>query len=166
MKIRFEEGNDAGPIRTVVLEAFAQATHSSGTEHLIVDKLRKKGALTLSLVAVEGARIIGHVAVSPVVALEVSGTWFGLGPVSVHPDCQGRGVGSALIKNALDHLRRSEASGCVVLGEPEYYRRFGFRHDPAVSYREVPPPYFQVLAFGPDQPTGPVDYDAAFEATG
>ena len=166
MKIRFEEATDAGGIRTVIREAFAQAGHSSNTEPSIVDKLRESGALTVSLVAAEGARIIGHVAVSPVVAPEATGTWFGLGPVSVHPDCQGRGVGSALIKNALDHLRRSGASGCVVLGEPEYYRRFGFQHNPSVSYRDVPPPYFQVLSFGPDQPTGPVDYDAAFEATG
>jgi predicted N-acetyltransferase YhbS len=115
---------------------------------------------------VEGARIIGHVAVSPVVAPEASGKWFGLGPVSVHPSCQGQGVGSALINEALEHLRLSGASGCVVLGEPEYYRRFGFQHDPKVSYREVPPPYFQVLSFSFDRAAGRVEYDAAFEASG
>jgi predicted N-acetyltransferase YhbS len=166
MKIRFEEATDAGSIRTVIREAFAQAIHRIGTEPLIVDKLRESGALTVSLVAVEGARIIGHVAVSPVVAPKASGTWFGLGPVSVHPSCQGQGVGSALINEALEHLRLSGASGCVVLGEPEYYRRFGFQHDPKVSYREVPPPYFQVLSFGGDQAAGPVEYDAAFDAAG
>ena len=165
MKIRFEEATDACSIRTVVREAFAQATHSSGTAPLIVDKLRERGALTLSLVAVEGARIIGHVAVSPVVASEAPGTWFGLGPVSVRPSRQGQGIGSALIKEALDHLRHSGASCCVVLGEPEYYRRFGFLHDRNVSYRNVPAPYFQVLSFGPDQAAGPVEYDVAFEAT-
>jgi predicted N-acetyltransferase YhbS len=166
MKVRLEQATDAGSIRAVVLEAFAQATHSSGTEHLIVDQLREKGALTLSLVAVESARIIGHVAVSPVIASEAPGTWFGLGPVSVQPSCQGRGVGSALIDEALDHLRHSGASGCVVLGDPDYYGRFGFQHDPRVSYRDAPPPYFQVLSFGTDQAAGPVEYDAAFEATG
>ena len=166
MKIRFEEATDASSIHTVVQEAFAQAPHSSGTESLIVDRLRESGALTFSLVAVDGVSIIGHVAVSPVVAAESPGTWFGLGPISVHPNYQRRGVGSALINDALEHLRLCGASGCVVLGEPEYYRRFGFQHDPSVSYRDMPPPYFQVLSFGSDQAAGPVEYHAAFEATG
>ncbi len=165
MKIRFEEATDAGSIRTVVQITFAQAPHSSGTESLIVDKLRESGALTLSLVAVEDDGILGHIAVSPVVASDSPGTWFGLGPVSVHPSYQGRGIGSALIREALEHLRHSGASGCVLLGDPSYYRRFGFQHDPRVTYRDVPAPYFQVLPFGPDQAAGQIEYDAAFDAT-
>jgi predicted N-acetyltransferase YhbS len=166
MNIRFEEAMDAGSIHTVVREALAQATLSNGTEPIIVDKLRENGTLTVSLVAVVGADIVGHVAVSPVVVSEASGNWFGLGPVSVHPSRQGQGIGSALINQALEHLRNAGASGCVVLGEPNYYQRFGFFHDPDVCYREVPPPYFQILSFGLDRAAGAVEYDAAFEATG
>ena len=166
MKIRSEEPTDVEAVRTVIRHAFATASHSNGTEWLTVDKLRQRASLTLSLVAVEDDSIVGHVAVSPVAAPEASGTWFGLGPVSVHPSRQGAGIGSALINQALEHLRESGASGCVVLGEPAYYRRFGFRHDPLLTYRDVPPPYFQLLSFGPDQGVGPVEYDEAFEETG
>ena len=166
MKIRSEEPSDPEAIRTVVRKAFATANHSSGTESLIVDKLRKRAALTLSLVAVENDSIVGHVAISPVSTPESSGTWFGLGPVSVHPSRQGAGIGAALITEALERLRKSGASGCVVLGEPKYYRRFGFLHDPGITHRDVPPPYFQVLSFGPGQGVGPVEYDEAFEETG
>lgn len=162
--IRFEKPDDAVSIRQVVRLAFAQAAHSSGTESIIVDKLRENGALVLSLVAADGDRIEGHVAVSPVFVSDAPGRWVGLGPVSVHPLRQGHGIGSALIEEALKHARKSGASGCVVLGEPEYYHRFGFRYDPAAMYRNVPPPYFQVLSFDGSRPVGSVEYDAAFDA--
>jgi putative acetyltransferase len=165
MYIRSEKRADGAAVRNVVREAFAEAPHSSGTEHNIVDELREKGALALSLVAVEDAEIVGHVAVSPVVISETSGTWFGLGPVSVKPSRQGQGFGSALIMDALQRLRGMGASGCVVLGDPNYYERFGFLPDPAVSFGDVPPPYFQVLSFGQDRAAGEVTYDEAFDAT-
>lgn len=97
MIIRSEEPADRSAIREVVRQAFAQAPHSSGTEPVIVDKLREKGALTLSLVAVEGAQIVGHIGVSPVIIAEAPGMWFGLGPVSVRPSRQGKGVGSSMV---------------------------------------------------------------------
>lgn len=61
--------------------------------------------------------IIGHVAISPVTISSGACGWFGLGPISVLPAYQQRGVGAQLMKNALAALAASDASGCVVLGE-------------------------------------------------
>jgi predicted N-acetyltransferase YhbS len=165
MIIRSEEPHDGDAIREVVGQAFAEAQHSSGTERAIVDALRASEALTISLVAVKDAAVVGHIAVSPVVTGNAAAGWFGLGPISVLPGCQRQGIGSALIREALAQLRRSGSAGCVVLGDPSYYGRFGFEHDPPVTYRDVPPPYFQILSFTGQRPTGAVEYHAAFEAT-
>ena len=73
--------------------AFRDVPHSSGTEAAIVDALRDAGALTLSLVAEEQGRIVGHVAFSPVTINGEASRWFGLGPVSVEPLEQRRGIG-------------------------------------------------------------------------
>jgi putative acetyltransferase len=167
MLIRLEEPGDVAPIGEVVRSAFAGAAHRSGTEHAIVDNLRAAEVLSISLVAVEGATIVGHVAVSPVVSEDGVGQWYGLGPVSVRPDRQLRGVGSALVREALERLRtKFEADGCVVVGDPGYYSRFGFKHDPAAIYRDVPPPYFQVLAFKGRRLAGAVEYHPAFDKSG
>ena len=164
MIIRDEQPGDVPAIRELVREAFAGATHSSGTEWAIVDALRSANALTISLVAIERADVVGHVAVSPV-TVHAAGAWFGLGPVAVRRHRQRRGTGAALIGEALNKLRRSGAAGCVVLGEPAYYGKFGFEHDPDVTYAGVPPPYFQVLNFGMQRPTGTVEYHPAFVAS-
>jgi putative acetyltransferase len=106
---------------------------------------------------------MGHAAFSPVAIEGGAGAWFGLGPVSVRPDVQRRGIGQALIRRGLDRLREARTGGCVVLGDPHYYGRFGFEHDPQLSYGDVPPPYFQMLSFGGARPTGPVTYHPAFD---
>ena len=88
--------------------------------------------------------------------------WFGLGPVAVEPKQQGIGIGSKLIRTGLARLRAAGANGCVVLGEPDYYRRFGFRADGRLIYPGPLPQYFQALAFGADVPSGIVAYHPAF----
>ena len=72
------------------------------------------------------------------------------------------GIGGSLIRTALERLKTGGAAGCMVLGEPRYYGRFGFQHDPAVSFSNVPPPYFQVLPLGSSRIKGVVEYHAAF----
>ena len=120
--------------------------------------------MTLSLVAVEGIEIIGHVAFSPVRIGAVIECWYGLGPVSVRPDRRGRGVGQALIREGLHRLRQMGAAGVVVLGHSTYYGRFGFNRDDAVRYPGAPPEYFQRLAFTDAVPCGEVAYHRAFGA--
>lgn len=146
------------------MEAFKEATHSSHTEHFIVNALRNANALSLSLVAEVGDKIIGHVAVSPVSISDGSDRWFGLGPISVAPEHQGKGVGSALIKQALAELKNLGAPGCVVLGDPNYYGRFGFKAEPSLTFLGVPSEYFQALYFNSETPQGNVAYHEAFNA--
>lgn len=163
--IRHECHGDAPAIRRVTEAAFHLNAHSSGTEGAIVDALRDAGALTLSLVAVSGDDIVGHIAFSPVMIDGHDRDWFGLGPVSTAPDLHGRGIGSALIREGLTRLRGSGAAGCVLLGEPEFYRRFGFMADPALRFDGAPPDYFLRLPFGGAIPAGAVTYHAGFSAT-
>ena len=163
--VRDERADDAPAIAALTESAFREAPHSSGAESAIVDRLRTDGDLVLSLVLTDADhRIVGHAAFSPVAIADGTAGWFGLGPVSVDPSHWRRGIGSALIRAGLDRLRGSGASGCVVLGEPAYYGRFGFRHDPRLSYPGPPPAYFQALAFAGEPPAGVVRYAPAFGA--
>ncbi len=56
------------------------------------------------------------------------------------------------------------AQGCVVLGDPGYYERFGFVCDPGLRYGAAPPEYFQRLAFGAAIPKGEVAFHPGFDA--
>ena len=88
----------------------------------------------------------------------------GLGPVSVLPEMQGLGIGSRLIEAALVQLQTQSAQGCVVLGEPGYYARFGFQTMPTLYLAGVPAAYFQALSFNSGRPAGEVRYHPAFTA--
>ena len=162
MEIRRERLEDKEAIAALIGTAFASAEHSDGTEAQIVDRLRSAGALTLSLVAEDGGEIVGHAAFSPVTIDGRPLGWFGLGPVAVRPDRQRQGIGDALISEGLGQLVAYGAAGCVVLGEPGYYGRFGFQPVERLRYPGPPPEYFQVLAFGGKPPGGTVAYHPAF----
>jgi predicted N-acetyltransferase YhbS len=163
LEIRSERRADVVAISHVTTAAFEAAPHSSGTEARIVEGLRTGGALSVSLVAVDQGAIIGHVAFSPVTIAGARRDWHGLGPVSVRPDQQRRGVGQRLVRAGLEQLRVLQAAGCVVLGDPLYYHRFGFESDPALTYRGHRSPYFQRLVLGGPPASGDVAYHAAFE---
>ncbi|KJK08052.1 GNAT family N-acetyltransferase [Pseudomonas tussilaginis] len=165
LTIRNEQAADIDAISALTAAAFEHAEHSSHTEQFIVNALRRSGQLSVSLVAVHNNKIIGHVAISPVTISSGATGWFGLGPISVRPDSQGQGVGSALMEAALAELRRLGGVGCVVLGEPGYYGRFGFKAEPGLELPGVPQEYFQAVSFGGEMPSGTVMYHAAFEAT-
>lgn len=136
--IRPETAADIAAIEAVTVAAFLEAPHTDHTEQFIVAALRRSGQLTVSLVAEKSGAIVGHVAVSPVTIAGEDVGWYGLGPVSVVPDLQGKGIGSQLIEAALDQLRVLAAGGCVVLGEPSYYARFGFKATDALTLPGVP----------------------------
>ncbi|MGY3578513.1 MULTISPECIES: GNAT family N-acetyltransferase [Bradyrhizobium] len=166
MQIKDERPEDAAAISRITAAAFATAPHSSGTEARIVEALRQADALTISLVAVsDDGSIFGHVAFSPLRIEGVVGRWYGLGPVSVAPDLQRQGTGGALIRAGLARLAAMNADGCVLLGDPAYYSRFGFVSDPALTYGGEPSPYFQRLVLKGDPPKGDVKYHAAFDVT-
>ncbi|ESP90800.1 GNAT family N-acetyltransferase [Pseudoalteromonas luteoviolacea] len=163
--IRDEQPHDAVHIESLTKAAFAEVTHSDQCEHFIIRALRRANALTISLVAEYEGAVVGYVAISPVVLSDNQQGWFGLGPVAVSPAQQGQGIGSQLINKALEMLKHSQAKGCVVLGEPAYYSRFGFAANEKLVMAGVPPEYFQVCAFNQDVPTASVTYHNAFGAT-
>lgn len=165
MTLRPEQAADAPAIAALIAQAFAGHRHSGGTEPAIVRALRAAGALTLSLVAVDDSgEIVGHIAFSPVSIAGHSGRWYGLGPLSVRPALQRMGIGSRLMTEGLARLEALGAEGCVVLGEPAYYGRWGFVVHEGLSYPGVPAEYFMALAFAGDVPHGEVAYHPAFEA--
>ena len=80
---------------------------------------------------------MGHVALSPV-TINGQGNWLGLGPIAVIPERQKQGFCTALIKRALAELNQIIAGGCVLVGNPDYYSRFGFISDGALTYFDTP----------------------------
>ncbi|MCF6303670.1 MAG: N-acetyltransferase, partial [Devosiaceae bacterium] len=108
--------------------------------------------------------IIGHIAFCPVIIGKVDRQWFGVGPVSVAVEKQRSGIGSKLIIAGLDWLRSHGASGCVLIGNPAYYSRFGFISDGKITYRGLPTEYVQWVSFDGTPPTGALKYSPAFGA--
>lgn len=162
MTIRKENAGDASRIREVTEQAFRTCPHACGREQDIVDDLRKAGALSLSLVAVEAGEVVGHVALSPVTIPDARGAWYGLGPISVLPRLQRTGIGSALMADALAWLREQGAAGCVLVGDPQYYTRFGFTCDPSLTVPGVPPEVTLAFRLRPTEDRGPVRFHPAF----
>lgn len=163
MKIRPETPDDHADIYRLTETAFEPMPFSQGDEADCIEKLRADGDLTLSLVAIEDDRLVGHVAFSPVAIGEMEPGWFGLGPVAVWPDLQKNGIGGALIREGLDRLRAMGVPGCVLIGDPNYYVRFGFAGDGRISYRDLPTPVVQWLAFSDLKPAGEVTYSPGLE---
>lgn len=164
LHIRAETPADAAAIETVTVAAFLNAPHTSHTEQHIICGLRAAGALAISLVAELEGRIVGHVALSRVTISDGSVDWFGLGPISVCPARQRQGIGTCLMREALRLLAQRNAAGCVLLGDPVYYARFGFEARPGLILPGVPAEYFQALSFGATPASGTVAYHPAFHA--
>ena len=162
MQIRAERPEDASFIHELTTAAFESAPYSGGNEADIVDRLRAAGALTVSLVAVDSDEVVGHVAFSPVTISMAQGQWCALGPISVQPARQGRGIGKALVTAGLEALETLGVSGCVLLGAPAYYGRFGFESDEALRYGGVASPYLQRVVLRGAPPTGEVHFHPAF----
>ena len=166
IQIRNETPADVAAVEAVTIAAFLNAPHTGHTEQFIVRALREAGQLAVSLVAELEGSVVGHVAASPVSVSNGAGGWFGLGPISILPQHQRRGVGSHLMREVLQRLRERGAAGCVLLGDPRYYSRFGFKVDPSLVLPDVPPGYFQAIALDSSRPRGTVSYHQAFNARG
>jgi putative acetyltransferase len=144
--IRPEKPEHVQGVRMVEEQAF----HRAGEADL-VDRLRGRGAVMLSLVAVENGLVLGHILFSPVTigagpdALHAQG----MGPVAVLPERQKEGIGSRLIRAGLEECRQANVPAVVVLGNPKYYARFGFGPARRFGIRfpdaNVPEDAFQVI---------------------
>jgi len=162
--IRPESQSDIEAITAVIQAAFASHPLSKQTEHFIVRALRAAGALTVSLVAEVDGQVVGHIALSPVTISDGSLGWYGLGPISVAPARQRQGIGTALMREGLARLKALGADGCVLVGDPVYYQRFGFRPHPELRHEGVPPENLLVLPFGEQTPRGVVEFHPGFWA--
>ena len=166
MIIRPETDADIEAIGEVTKAAFENHPISRQTEHFIIAALRAANALTISLVAEVNGRVIGHVALSPITISDGSEDWYGLGPISVLPEYQRRGTGKALMHEGLSRLKALGAKGCALVGDPDYYERFGFRSVPELTHEGVPQRNLLVLPFGESRPQGIVEFHPGFLATG
>jgi len=123
MIIRPEKPEDISAIRIVNGRAFGGAAEAD-----LVDALRRNGKATISLVAEDGGRVVGHILFSPVTIetseREIVGV--GLAPMSVIPERQNQRIGSLLVEEGLRRCREAGHRFVVVLGHPGYYPRFGF----------------------------------------
>ncbi|MFZ5830956.1 MAG: GNAT family N-acetyltransferase [Planctomycetota bacterium] len=162
MIIRPESPADHDAVRSILIAAFADHPHSRQTEHLIVEALRADGALTVGLVAEIDGDVLGHIAFSPVLIGGNDCLWFALGPVAVLPGFQRRGIGSRLVEEGLAAIRGLGAAGCVLVGEPTFYERFGFRNDAKLSMHRVPAQYLLCLPISGEIPAGEVTHHPAF----
>lgn len=118
MIIRKEHPSDAAAIHALVAAAFKR-----DLEAALVDRLRKDGDVEISLVAIERGEIVGHVLLSRARA-ELRA--LALGPLAVHPTHQRRGIGSALVSEALQQAAAAFWEIVFLLGDPKFYERFGF----------------------------------------
>jgi putative acetyltransferase len=163
--IRQETDADVRAITEVTEAAFQTMEISDHTEQFIVTALRKAGALTVSLVAELDGRVVGHIAFSPITMSDGTADWYGMGPVSVLPQVQRKGIGKALVQEGLSQLKGLKARGCCLVGHPEYYRKFGFQNTPELGLEGVPPEVFFALSFDGYVPRGTVSFHDAFRAT-
>ena len=165
MIIRDETAQDYDAITEVTIAAFKTLPISNNTEQYIIHALRKAGALTLSLVAEVDGDVVGHIAFSPVAIADGTPDWYGLGPVAVLPELHKQGIGKALIEEGLARLDELGAKGCALVGDPNYYTRFGFQNIPDMIHEGIPQEYFLVLPFTDEIPSGIVSFHEAFQAT-
>jgi putative acetyltransferase len=166
MIIRNETASDFDAITEITIAAFRTLAISNHTEQFIISSLRAADALTISLVAEIDGRVVGHIAFSPVTISDGSIGWYGLGPVSVLPEYQKQGIGKSLVNKGLSMLKELDGRGCAVVGDPNYYERFGFRNIPELVHEGIPQEVFLVLPFTENIPQGIVVFHEGFLAKG
>ncbi len=162
--IRDEQPGDIDVIAAIARAAYLANSHNGhdGHQHRIVDNLRRAGALAISLVAEIEGELVGHVALSEVDISDGSTGWYGLGPLTVKPGQQGRGIGSGLVRAALDRLRQRGANGCVLVGDSSFFRRFGFVYDPDLMLGEASQEHFLALSLRGSGARGVVAFHPSF----
>ncbi|ART81824.1 GNAT family N-acetyltransferase [Oceanisphaera profunda] len=159
---RTERPGDGDEIDELVCAAFGREQEGD-----LVWALREQGAISMSQVAEYEDAIIGHLLMSPILIEGEDTGWLALAPISVWPECQRQGIASALIIAALDCANELDWAGVVLLGDPEFYGRFGFKpaQDLGLSLKSEAASTGEILlamAFKPPVAKGRVTYHPAF----
>ena len=162
--MRLEEQRDAKQIRDLLEVSFP-----GFGEALLVDRLRHDGDLVLSLAAEDEGVVIGYIAFSRLI-VEGSETSFravALAPLAVYPEYQQQGIATRLVREAHACLAAIGETLSVVLGEPQFYGRFGYSHRRAAHFEcDYQSPYLMALSFGAAPSEGRLVYPPAFAALG
>lgn len=151
---------DRAAIHSIVQRAFGRLHEAD-----LIKRLVAANEVTLELVAEEDGRVVGHILFSRLM-IENGKTTFeavSLAPLSVDPDHQGHGAGSALVLRGHEILKQRGEKLSVVLGDPDYYRRFGYSHAAAKNFEsDYQSDVLQALAWGEAPTTGELAYPDAF----
>lgn len=169
MMIRPETAGDIAAISGVIRQAFGSHNEACAEADL-VDRLRRDGDLVLSLVAEQDGELVGHVGFSRLWVVQDAHRIPGisLAPLAVLPDRQRKGAGRALVEAGHARLREAGETIGFVLGDPDYYGRFGFSLSAATAFDcQYAGPHFQVLRLASSAPdAGAVEYAPAFNDLG
>lgn len=170
MQIRIEKESDYETVEAMIQSAFRNQAMSDHKEHQLVHALRQEKHFEplLSIVAEIDEEILGHVLLTEITIGEQHTTSLALAPVSVKPGFQNQGIGTDLIREALSTADELGYQSVIVLGDPNYYQRFGFK--PASNWQIIPPfdvpdSYFMALELKSkalENVSGEVHYSAPF----
>lgn len=129
IEIVLEEHQHHAAIRELTVAAFANSELGHDGEADLIELIREQSEDCLSLIAVDGFRVVGHILFSPATIRTPKDTFHGMGlaPISVLPSEQHKGIGSRLISEGLNRLKTLECNFVIVAGHPDFYPRFGFR---------------------------------------
>lgn len=141
LEIRQESAEDHGAIRELLLSAFPLPSEAG-----LVERLRADGDVVIALVALEDGALLGHVMLSP---LSAPFPALALAPVTVHSQRRNEGIGRKLVAEALERVRGGGWQGVFVVGDPDYYARFGFDAKLASGFTSVyAGPYLMAMPLG------------------
>lgn len=131
--IRLEEESDFEKVEYLIREAFWDVYRPGCSEHLLVHKIRKVPAFVkeLSYVACDNNKIVGNIIYSRARVVNEDNLEYEvlcMGPLSVLPAYQRRGIGSQLLQETLDKARKLGYKAVIIFGNPGFYERFGFKN--------------------------------------
>lgn len=131
MIIQAENSSHHAAVRQLHVDAFPSAAEAD-----LVDQLRRDGDASISLVAIEEGRVVGHVMLS---RMNAAFRALGLAPVAVAVEKRRQGIAGALIEEGIKRAKADGCEGIFVLGNPDYYQRFGFSADAAAAFESLLP---------------------------
>lgn len=146
LHVREETSADHAAIRSLLLSAFPLPSEAN-----VVERLRADGEVVVALVALDGETLVGHVMASPMRAPFPA---LGLAPLCVHPERRNTGIGARLVAELVGRTRDRDWEAMFVVGDPDYYRRFGFDAQLAAGYAcAYSGPYLMAMPLLPDGPS-------------
>lgn len=146
----------------LLFEAFSGHPHSVQNEYEIVEKLRSSHSLITEITDYDGDLLTGYCAFSPLLLNGKPAKWAGAGPLAVLPGYQNKGMGTALMQEGIRKLQSLGYEGCVLVGDPVFYSRFGFMPHQDMILENIPAEYFLVLSFSGIIPKAKVAFHPAF----